>query len=155
MRKTILILLILSFASWGISAKTIPAGFVDLALPSGTLWKSTNEQGLYTYISAKYYFGNALPNKAQFEELLYNCTWKWTGKGYKVTGPNQNFIYIPFDGYEDCDEDSHDVGIGARIWTLNNASANFAYYCAFYDNYRGIVEDSNCLKLSVRLVINE
>lgn len=126
--------------------------YVDLGLPSGTLWKSTDEQGLYTYSSARYYFKDALPNKAQVKELFYNCTWKWTGKGYKVTGPNQNSIYFAFNGYKDCDDDMHDEGSSAVLWTLDNAGANYAYFYIIWDQGREIVEDANCRSCAVRLV---
>ncbi len=43
-----------------------------------------------------------LPTKAEFEELENRCTWKWTTqngvKGYKVTGPNGNSIFLPAAG---------------------------------------------------------
>lgn len=129
--------------------------YVDLGLPSGTKWKNVNEDGLYTYLSAKYYYQDALPNKAQVKELLYNCTWKWTGKGYKVTGPNQNSIYFPFSGYKDCDEDLHYDGSAAILWTLDNAGSNYAYVYVLSDTQREILEESNCWSCSVRLVMNE
>ena len=128
--------------------------YVDLGLPSGTLWKSSNEKGFHTYLSAKYHFRGALPNRAQVEELLYNCTWKWTGKGYKVTGPSQNYIYFPFYGYKDCDEDLHYDGSAAILWTLDNAGSNYAYVYVLSDKQRTILEESNCWGCSVRLVKN-
>ncbi len=43
-----------------------------------------------------------LPTKAEFEELINRCTWTWTTynnvNGYKVTGPNGNFIFLPAAG---------------------------------------------------------
>ena len=40
-----------------------------------------------------------MPTKAELNELLNNCTWTWTTqnghKGYKVTGPNGNSIFLP------------------------------------------------------------
>lgn len=154
--KKIFILLIL-LASQMMPAKTIPAGYVDLGLPSGTLWKTSNEPGKYTYYAALNNFGTALPSRAQFNELIRCCTWKWTGKGCRATGPNQNTIYFSFDGYTDCDEDIHDVGVSARIWTIETPSPNseWAYYCAFLEDFRDLVEDAKCYSVSVRLVISE
>lgn len=44
-----------------------------------------------------------MPTKAEMQELIDNCTWEWTTqngvKGYKVTGPNGNYIFIPAAGY--------------------------------------------------------
>ena len=43
-----------------------------------------------------------MPTKAELEELENRCTWKWTTpngvKGYKVTGPNGNSIFLPAAG---------------------------------------------------------
>ena len=48
----------------------IMQGYVDLGLPSGTLWKEYNENcGLITYDQARHYYGNSLPTKEQWEEL--------------------------------------------------------------------------------------
>lgn len=135
-----------------ISVSMAAQNYVDLGLPSGTKWKDSNEEGFYTYLSARYNFHNALPNKAQIEELLYNCTWKWTGKGYKVTGPNQNSIYFPFNGYYDCEENSHYDGSAAILWTLDNTGSNYAYVFFLSDNQRELLEESNCWGCSVRLV---
>lgn len=40
-----------------------------------------------------------MPTKAQLNELMTKCTWDFTGKGYKVTGPNGNSIFLPAAGY--------------------------------------------------------
>ena len=44
-----------------------------------------------------------MPTEAEFQELINNCTWTWTThnghKGYKVTGPNGNSIFLPAAGY--------------------------------------------------------
>ena len=44
-----------------------------------------------------------LPTRAELEELKNKCTWTWTAqngvKGYKVTGPNGNSIFLPAAGY--------------------------------------------------------
>ena len=40
-----------------------------------------------------------MPTIAEFGELCYKCEWTWTSqgghKGYKVTGPNGNSIFLP------------------------------------------------------------
>lgn len=153
MKKNILFILVV-FVNVAF-AKDVPNGYVDLGLPSGTLWKATDEVGYYTYPSARYFFGDSLPNSEQVNELFYNCTWKWTGKGYRATGPNQNTIYFASNGYRDCDEDMHDYGSSAVLWTLDNAGSNFAYFYIIWEGGRAIVEDSNCRGCTVRLVKNE
>ena len=153
--KKIISIIAMIIISYSMSAKDIPVGYVDLGLPSGTCWKAVDEPGFFTYLSAKYYYGEALPNRAQVKELLYNCTWKWTGKGYRVTGPNQNTIYFPFEGYTDCNENLHDKGSAAVLWTLDSAGSSFAYAYVLTDRQRDILEESNCWGCSVRLVYNE
>ena len=43
-----------------------------------------------------------MPTKAELQELIDKCTWTWTTqngvKGYKVTGPNGNSIFLPAAG---------------------------------------------------------
>ena len=43
-----------------------------------------------------------LPTKGECEELLKKCKWEWTvvggHNGYRVTGPNGNFIFLPATG---------------------------------------------------------
>lgn len=39
------------------------AGYVDLGLPSGTLWKNKNEEGFYTYDDAVSKFGSKFADK--------------------------------------------------------------------------------------------
>ena len=36
-----------------------------------------------------------------WKELMDYCTWTWTGKGYKVTGGNGNYIMLPAAGYKE------------------------------------------------------
>ena len=44
-----------------------------------------------------------MPTETEMKELLEECKWKWTKqdgvKGYKVTGPNKNSIFLPAAGY--------------------------------------------------------
>lgn len=77
----------------------VPEGYVDLGLPSGTLWKTYNENcGQLTYEEAMTRFGNNLPTKEQWEELVGCCSWTWTGSGYKVTASNNETLYFTVDG---------------------------------------------------------
>ena len=72
--------------------------FVDLDLPSGTLWKGINQSGFYTQDDAKRIFKESLPTAEQWEELKAVCIWTWTGKGYKITGSNGTSITLPAMG---------------------------------------------------------
>ena len=93
------------------------AQYLDLGLPSGTQWKKTNEIGFYTYDEAMAEFGSQLPTVTQLDELREYCDWTWMGNGYKVIGPNGNFIYLPAAGYRYCDGTVDSEG-------------TFGYYCS-------------------------
>lgn len=74
--------------------------YVDLGLPSGTLWHSKNEPGYYTYKRAVNVFGNNLPTDKQFNELVKVCKWTWDEKGYYIVkGPSGKSIVLPAYGY--------------------------------------------------------
>ena len=76
-----------------------------------------------------------LPTNKQWEELISKCTWKSTTvdgvKGYKITGPNGNTIFLPFSGCS-YDGNTHDVGNSAYYWTSNNIMGdNFRAQAAY------------------------
>ena len=70
-------------------------GYVDLGLPSGTLWRACNESKEYDYDTAIRKFGTMLPTREDWFELKENCEWIWNGCGYDITGPNGRSIVIP------------------------------------------------------------
>ena len=80
------------------AGKNVPAGYVDLGLPSGTYWKSENEKGYYYPEDAAAKFQSAIPTEVQMKELFNHCTWRWEKNGYVVTGPNGNRIFFPAMG---------------------------------------------------------
>lgn len=47
--------------------------------------------------------GWRIPTQKETQELIKKCKWEWTTKndvrGYKVTGPNGNWIFLPAAGY--------------------------------------------------------
>lgn len=70
--------------------------YVDLGLPSGTLWKNANEEGFYNYEEAMEKYGNTLlPTKEQMKELCNECQWTCIGEEMKVEGPNGKSIVLP------------------------------------------------------------
>lgn len=133
--------------------ETTPNGtFIDLGLPSKTLWKNDNEQGFYTYDEAVSKFGNKLPTKDQYSELKQYCSWSWTGSGYKVTGPNGNSITLPAAGYRDCDGSVDGVGsYGYYLSTTPNGSDS-AWYLLFYSSRVDVSHSLRCFGRPVRLV---
>ena len=138
--------------------------FVDLGLPSGTLWKSTNETGGFvTHVVAMAKYKGSIPTEEQWKELIGMCEWSWTGKGAKVIGLNGNSIFLPAAGYFDDDGDIREVGYASYYW-MSNSSDRCEFY-SFYQDYNDKLQFYNsardnhnsypdrCLyKMSVRLV---
>ena len=132
--------------------KSVPQGYTDLGLPSGTLWKDFNATGFYTYDEAVSQFGNRLPTKAQWEELKAECQWSWVGSGYKVTGSNGNSIVLPVSGMRDCSGKSGDDG---HYWSSMKIDSEFAWSLSFSsDNVTMSNGYFRCRGFSVRLVQN-
>ena len=131
-------------------------GYVDLGLPSVTLWKNANEGGdnaRYTYDEAVYRFGNKLPTQEQLVELKDKCTWTSTGRGYKVTGPSGESITLPAAGIRHCSGDVRSVGTSGYYWSSTPRSdSDYAGYLYFYSGEVGVSGLLRCFGLSVRLV---
>lgn len=111
--------------------------YVDLGLPSGLKWATCNvgastPGGLGTdhsangYDAAREQWGGSwrLPTKAECEELLWNCDWQWIKDfGYKVTGPNGKYIYLPATRYRR-------LGIAGDY--LTSTPSDHMYYYTLY-----------------------
>ena len=132
-------------------------GYVDMELPSGTIWKNRNEEEkYYTYEEAISKFKNELPTKEQFQELIDKCTWTWTGKGYEVVGPNGESIYLPADGLRYCGGNIWGgMGTYGWYWTVTPFDHQKAYILGFSSSFMDVGENNRCAGRSVRLVINK
>ena len=93
-----------------------------------------------------------IPTQAEMQELVDNCKWNWTTidgqKGYKVTGPNSNSIFMPAAGYRD---ETSLIGAGqvGYYWTstpyesmLGDCAYNLIFGSGprkvrYYSRYRG------------------
>lgn len=90
--------------------------FIDLGLPSGTLWATENaskkRKRFFTFKQAKETFKNELPTIKAWKELLKKCKKEWNKqrKGYILTGPNGNSIFLPAAAY-------HKTGKFGDYWT--------------------------------------
>jgi hypothetical protein len=137
----------------GRTKRNVPDGYVDLGLPSGTLWKDQNEVGFYTYDQAVPMFGSSLPTKEQWEELIDACRWTWNGKGYKVEGPNGGSIVLPVAGFRYCDGSVHCVALNADYWSSTPySSAVGAWLLHSHASKVEMNWASRCCGHSVRLV---
>ena len=109
--------------------------WVDLGLPSGRLWAKENAPGFHTFDEAIEKFGDLVPTAVAMAELYENCDWEWDNekKGYRVTGPNGNSIFLPAAGYKDSDGDLNSVGGVGEYWTscpskTSQTGARYLYF---------------------------
>lgn len=83
-----------------------------------------------------------MPTKEDCAELVNECTWQWTTQngvnGQKVTGPNDNYIFLPAAGYRDGSSLFSDGNYG-NYWSSTPADNNIydikAYYLNFGDGF--------------------
>lgn len=133
--------------------KNIPAGYVDLGLPSGTLWKAENENcGLITYGQAVNFYGSSLPTKEQFEELKNNCLWTWRGNGYNLKGKNGESMFLPASGGRSCDGSVDGVGSHGSYWSSASYGSEQAWGLFFGWGGMNVITYAPCIGQSVRLV---
>ena len=76
-----------------------------------------------------------MPTYDELRELNTKCTWKWVNngndfKGYNVTGPNGNSIFLPAAGYRN-ESSLYDAGSGGDYWS----STPYVYYVYEYYLY--------------------
>lgn len=137
-----------------INATLRSQGWIDLGLLSGTLWKDKNDMGgFYTYEQAIDRFGNSIPTKEQFEELINTCRWEWIGNGYNVIGPNGDSIFFPACGFTWCDRkrETRLAGRSGSYWSRTKYEGNNAWFLSF-DEEKVKFGFNSCTGLSVRLV---
>ena len=131
--------------------------YVDLGLPSGTLWKNANEGGnqeLYSYDEAVRRFGENLPTIEQLIELRDECEWTWNGNGYTVVGTNGNSIFLPVAGYRLTDGTVVFANLFGFYWSLTENGSDYAYYLRSSENEIAINSYTQASGLSVRLIYN-
>lgn len=116
----------------------------------------TQLQGTDDAMSLKYGCFYSIPTKADWEELMTNCTWKRMGNFAMATGKNGEHIYLPMGG---CRQDFNlcDAGKDGYYWssTLDEYSPDDAWFAHFnfgahdqYDYYR-------CHGRSIRPVLHK
>ena len=161
--KKLLSLCLICLMAVSAMAQHAPAseGYVDLGLPSGTLWKNANEGGddaLYTYDEAVSMFGDKLPTYEQFEELYSECTWTSIDNGsiyitgYKVTGSNGNSITLPAAGERSRYGAVGRVGVYGYYWSSTPYDSDCAWFIYFYKPGVYVNYDYRSNGYSVRLV---
>ena len=102
--------------------------------------------------------GWRLPTAVECQELLDNCTWRWTThkgvNGMLVTAANGNSIFLPAAGYRDG-ASTITKGSYGGIWSSQPASEsdNFAGYIFFSEKNHGYDKSVRSMGLVIRPVI--
>lgn len=146
--------------------KQLALDFVDLGLPSGTLWCKRAEKYSCTYSEAINRYGNNIPTSEQWTELLEQCEWEWIDNGewfeqdgerymssgecgYKIIGKNGKWIYIIANGYTDLTDRDYPLnvacggigGVGGYYYSMPNQGSNSKMECIFLrEDNKGIRE---------------
>lgn len=109
--------------------------FIDLGLPSGTLWATENEPGYHQYDEAVKTFSDMLPSAEAWEELFDQCGRKWNKrrKGYVLTGPNKNTLFLPAKGWQHWNEEGvYNVDGNGNYWSSTPNGKNHAR-CVYFN----------------------
>lgn len=146
--KRIIVLCLLFLAALTVRAQE----FVDLGLPSGTMWKDANEKAILSYQSADKAFTTELPTKGQWEELIEQCKWEWTDGVYHIIGPNGNEIVLPAEGYFECNASFEKSDNGGHYWSSTHMGSGRVWSLDFNEKQIGMEYGFDCYKYSVRLV---
>ena len=134
--------------------------YVDLGLPSGTLWCDRNvgantpeEYGDYLNFSKACEY--SIPKKWQLEELIEECEWQWKDNGYLVVGSNNNSIFLPTAGFRDGSSLNY-AGSDGYYWsrTLSTGDTSYAYYLYFNSSDVSTYYSSRYRGRSVRTILN-
>lgn len=102
-----------------------------------------------------------IPTKEDMEELIEECEWKWTREnghlGWKVIGPNNNFIFLPASGAASSYRIAGVNELG-RYWTATRDDSDYsAYNLRFKDGTDTIVvvDDTRFYGRTIRPVIGQ
>ena len=125
--------------------------YVDPGLPSGTVWKAQNEEGLMAFNDAQKKYGRSIPSIKQWEELKKYCEWEWTGDGYNVTGPSGQGIFIPAAGYRNVSGQVGKVGTFGNYWSSTSKDNKEAWRFGFEPGKFSMAAHSRQYGRSVRL----
>lgn len=121
--------------------------YVDLGLPSGKLWATSNFGAYSETEYGSYYLWSSTdmvpsswgtkwntPTREEFNELLNNCTYSWTSKngvnGYLFTGKNNATMFLPASGFKMYTEgygfsNVQSGGTWLMYWTTNSSGSTW------------------------------
>lgn len=116
----------------------------------------TQLQGTDDPMSLKYGCYYSIPTKADWEELMTQCTWRRMGNLAMVTGRNGEHIYLPMGGYRQ-DYSLYDAGKEGYYWssTLDEYSPDDAWFAHFYYGSADHFDYYRCHGRSIRPVLHK
>ena len=125
--------------------------FIDLGLPSGTLWATENAvidgKAYFNFDEAVKTFGKHLPSAETWNELFDLCrkSWDESRKGIIFTAPNKKTLFLPANGYKKDSEqkDAYLEGVYCRYWTSTP-----------YGDEQAYVQNLNAFKLLSTVPLN-
>lgn len=136
-----------------VKRKAPTAPFIDLGLPSGTKWRTINEDQLMTFDEAVDKFGKQLPSLKQYTELYEKCQWKEIKEGgYKVIGPNGNYVIFPLTGFINCTGEFRGANEFGDYWTSTKKAEGECWRVVFNAKGVKIVSHTSCYARAIRLV---
>ena len=145
-----------NYYAWG-ETKTKSDYSSSNSVTSGKSFSDIGGKSQYDAARANWGGTWRLPTKAELQELKKKCTWKWTTqngvKGYKVTGPNGNSIFLPAAGYR-YGSSLYRAGVDGRYWSSSPSESGSTYACSLYFDSGGqsVLWDNRNYGLSVRPV---
>ena len=105
----------------------------------GIIGSDGNLTAAYDAATANWGGSWRMPTLDEMKELLNDCTWEWTTQngveGHKVTGPNENSIFLPAAGYRNGTS-FHGAGSYAYYWSATLSSNGIADYLSL--NHLGL-----------------
>ena len=138
------------------------SGYVDLGL--SVKWSAVNvgadfpeDYGeFYEFEEAVSEFGNNLPTKAHYEELIKKCAWEWTTYngvyGRRFLGANGNSVFFPAAGGRFCDGTLYIEGTYGGYWSSTAYASNTAWRLIFNPERLDVDKGNRCDAQSVRLI---
>lgn len=135
---------------WNITSPNVNCyEYVDLGLPSGLKWAKYNygitpmttlKGDTDNFTDGEFYatWGSEWrrPTSENFQELIDNCVWEWTTvegvDGYKVTGPNANYIFLPY--LKEDDSSCKYATSSAEIYTSPSGFRYRRHYYLYFNS---------------------
>lgn len=129
--------------------------FVDLGLPSGTLWASESVIGHFTAYEAQSIAPSNIPTPKEAQELSDVCSWSWDDmrNGFLITGTNGKTIFLQCNGYI-VNDYIHGNGKWANYWTSDMDHDSYAYKFRFTRSRSSFATElvRKSVKMSMHLV---